>query len=65
MNKQERETLIDRMRTNGFVFVDEHFYRSSYIRGKGYSDVIKFEEDIIKFEDAPKWIASLYSDEDK
>ena len=56
MNKQERETLIDRMKTNGFVFVDEHFWRSGYIRGRGYSDVIKFE-------DAPKWIESLYSDE--
>ena len=56
--RQERETLIDRMRCHGFVFVDEHFWRSSYIRGKGYSDVIKFE-------DAPKWIASLYSDENK
>ena len=58
MNQKERETLIDRMSCHGFVFVDEHFYRSNYIRGKGYSDVIKFE-------DAPKWIASLYSDEDK
>jgi hypothetical protein len=57
MNKKEK-TLIDRMRFHGFVFVDEHFYRSDYIRGKGYSDVIKFE-------DAPKWIASLYSDENK
>ena len=53
------------MRFHGFVFQDEHFWRCSYIGGKGYSDVIKFEEDVIKFEDAPKWIASLYSDENK
>jgi hypothetical protein len=61
----KKKTLIDRMRFHGFVFQDEHFWRCSYIGGKGYSDVIKFEEDIIKSEDAPKWIASLYSDEDK
>lgn len=58
MNKQERETLIDRMKTNGFVFQDEHFHRHYYIKRKLYSDIIKFE-------DAPKWIASLYSDENK
>ena len=56
MSKQQE--LIDRMRCHGFVFVDEHFHRHIYIRRKGYSDVIKFE-------DAPKWIESLYSDENK
>jgi hypothetical protein len=58
MSVKDREDLIKRMALNGFILDNGHFHRHIYTGRKLYSDIIKFE-------DAPKWIASLYSDENK